>query len=219
MLWNRPDPVFGFLVHDISRLLRKRFDRRARGLGLTKSQWIVLAHLARHEGIHQGGLAEILELEPATLARHLDRLEDTGWIERRPNPSDRRAWRLHLTVKAAPVLERMGELVEVTTHEALAGLDAGERERLQAHLLTIRANLADRPEALAEASAPETAEPRTAARESRAESASELEPGAEAAGALEAEAGVPGMAAIAPEAETEEGERGAPRRRMVAGGK
>ena len=53
MLWNRPDPVFGFLVHDISRLLRKRFDRRARGLGLTKSQWIVLAHLARHEGIHK----------------------------------------------------------------------------------------------------------------------------------------------------------------------
>ena len=146
MLWNRPDPVFGFLVHDISRLLRKRFDRRARGLGLTKSQWIVLAHLARHEGIHQGGLAEILELEPATLARHLDRLEQTGWLERRSDPSDRRTWRLHLTAKAAPVLEKMGELVEVITREALAGLDRGERERLQAHLLAIRANLVDRPE-------------------------------------------------------------------------
>ena len=151
MLWNRPDPVFGFLVHDISRMLRKRFDRRARDIGLTKSQWIVLAHLARHEGIHQGGLAEILELEPATLGRHLDRLEDTGWIERRADPSDRRAWRLHLTGKAAPVLEKMGDLVEVTTQEALAGLDAGEQERLQSHLLTIRANLADRPETEAEA--------------------------------------------------------------------
>lgn len=146
MLWNRPDPVFGFLVHDISRLLRKRFDRRARGLGLTKSQWIVLAHLARHEGIHQGGLAEILELEPATLARHLDRLEQTGWLERRSDPSDRRTWRLHLTAKAAPVLEKMGDLVEVTTGEALAGLDPEERERLQGQLLTIRANLTDRPE-------------------------------------------------------------------------
>ena len=147
MLWNRPDPAFGFLVHDISRMLRKRFDRRARGIGLTKSQWIVMAHLARHEGIHQGGLAEILEIEPATLARHLDRLEETGWIERRSDPADRRAWRLHLTAKAAPVLDKMGDLVEITTQEALAGLSREERERLQSHLLTIRANLADRPEA------------------------------------------------------------------------
>ena len=155
MLWNRPDPAFGFLVHDISRMLRKRFDRRARDIGLTKSQWIVLAHLARHEGIHQGGLAEILELEPATLGRHLDRLEDTGWIERRPDPSDRRAWRLHLTKKATPVLERMGVLVEVTTQEALTGLDAEEREHLQSCLLTIRANLTDRPDSDGEAVAEE----------------------------------------------------------------
>ena len=166
MRWNRPDPVFGFPVHDISRMLRKRFDRRARDIGLTKSQWIVLAHLARHEGINQGGLAEILELEPATLGRHLDRLEDTGWIERRPDPSDRRAWRLHLTGKAAPVLDRMGGLVEIVTREALAGLSAGGRERLQAHLLTIRANLTDRPEAdrgpgePSEEGTPETAGPR-----------------------------------------------------------
>ena len=159
MLWNRPDPVFGFLVHDISRMLRKRFDRRARDIGLTKSQWIVLAHLARHEGIHQGGLADILELEPATLARHLDRLEDTGWIERRPDPSDRRAWRLHLTGKATPVLEKMGDLVEIITQEALAGLSREERERLQAQLLTIRANLTDRPEAETPAPAEEAAGP------------------------------------------------------------
>ena len=160
MLWNRPDPVFGFLVHDISRMLRKRFDRRARDIGLTKSQWIVLAHLARHEGIHQGGLAEVLELEPATLGRHLDRLEDTGWIERRPDPADRRTWRLHLTEKATPVLERMGDLVEATTQEALKGLDSEDRERLQSSLLTIRANLTDRPEVEAAASAQEGASAR-----------------------------------------------------------
>ena len=163
MLWNRPDPVFGFLVHDISRMLRKRFDRRARDIGLTKSQWIVLAHLARHEGIHQGGLAEVLELEPATLARHLDRLEDTGWIERRPDPSDRRAWRLHLTGKATPVLEKMGDLVEIVTREALTGLGREERELLQAQLLTIRANLTDRPEAETRAAAEEAAAPRRVA--------------------------------------------------------
>ena len=160
MLWSRPDPVFGFLVHDISRMLRKRFDRRARDIGLTKSQWIVLAHLARHEGIHQGGLADVLELEPATLGRHLDRLEDTGWIERRPDPADRRAWRLHLTEKATPVLERMGDLVAVTTQEALMGLDAEDRERLQSSLLTIRANLTDRPEVEAAAPAQEGARER-----------------------------------------------------------
>ena len=68
MPWSDTEPAFGFLLHDISRLLRKRFDRRARGLGLTKSQWIVMAHLARHEGIKQSGLAEILEVEPITLA-------------------------------------------------------------------------------------------------------------------------------------------------------
>ena len=160
MLWNRPDPVFGFLVHDISRMLRKRFDRRARDIGLTKSQWIVLAHLARHEGIHQGGLADVLELEPATLGRHLDRLEDTGWIERRPDPADRRTWRLHLTEKATPVLERMGDLVEVTTQEALMGLDTEDRERLQSSLLTIRANLTDRPEVESAAPAQEGASAR-----------------------------------------------------------
>lgn len=147
MFWKHPDPVFGFLIHDISRLLRKRFDRRARDLGLTKSQWIVMVHLARHEGIHQGGLAEILELEPATLARHLDRLGEAGWIERRPDPSDRRAWRLHLTRKAAPMLEKMSDLVEVTMGEALSGLSAQEQRQLMSSLLSIRANLTDRPAA------------------------------------------------------------------------
>ena len=94
MEWADSESNFGFLLHDISRLLRKRFDRRARDLGLTKSQWIVMAHLARHEGIKQSGLAEILEIEPITLARHLDRLGETGWIERRADPADRRVWRL-----------------------------------------------------------------------------------------------------------------------------
>jgi MarR family transcriptional regulator, transcriptional regulator for hemolysin len=81
---NNPDRNLGFILHDAARLLRKRFEQKARGLGLTRSQWQVLAHLARHEGIHQGALAEILELEPITLVRILDRLQAAGLIERRP---------------------------------------------------------------------------------------------------------------------------------------
>src|SRR5882672_3339347 len=100
------DVSFGFLLHDIARLMRKRFDQRARGLGLTRAQWQVLAHLARHEGINQAGLAEILEIEPITLGRLVDRMADSGWLERRADPNDRRARLLYLTAKARPVFDR-----------------------------------------------------------------------------------------------------------------
>jgi len=146
MRWDEPEPAFGFLLHDISRLLRKRFDRRARNLGLTKSQWIVLAHLARHEGIKQSGLAEVLEVEPITLARHLDRLGHAGWVQRRADPADRRAWRLHLTEAAGPLLEALGALVDETMDEALAGLGPAERGRLYAALTAVRGNLSQREE-------------------------------------------------------------------------
>src|SRR5207302_9486649 len=89
------DSSFGFLLHDIARLMRKRFDQRARNLNLTRAQWQVVAHLARHEGINQAGLAEIIEIEPITLGRLIDRMEEAGWVERRPNPSDRRAPQPH----------------------------------------------------------------------------------------------------------------------------
>ena len=144
MEWTDSESNFGFLLHDISRLLRKRFDRRARNLGLTKSQWIVMAHLARHEGIKQSGLAEILEIEPITLARHLDRLGETDWIERRADPSDRRAWRLYLTDKARPLLDELGGLVDETMEEALKGLGSPARQRLYDHLVAIRGNLSER---------------------------------------------------------------------------
>ncbi len=144
MEWTDSESNFGFLLHDISRLLRKRFDRRARDLGLTKSQWIVMAHLARHEGIKQSGLAEILEIEPITLARHLDRLGETGWIERRADPADRRVWRLHLTNKSRPLLNDLGALVDDTMEEALAGLGSPARQRLYDDLVAIRGNLSER---------------------------------------------------------------------------
>jgi DNA-binding MarR family transcriptional regulator len=139
-----PEYGFGFLLHDIARLLRKRYDQRARTLGLSRAQWQVLAHLHRHEGIHQQGLAEVLEIEGVTLGRLVQRLEEAGWIERRPDPSDRRARRLHTTSKVAPVLERMWALGETTREEALAGLTDEERQRLVESLLKIRGNISER---------------------------------------------------------------------------
>ncbi|MGE0717730.1 MAG: MarR family winged helix-turn-helix transcriptional regulator [Alphaproteobacteria bacterium] len=131
----------GFLLHDVARLLRKRFDRRARVLGLSRAQWWVLVHLSRNEGIHQGGLAEILEVEPITLARHIDRLEASGHVERRPDDRDRRLKRLFLTDAAAPVLERMRDLGAETREEALVGLGPQARERLITVLEKMKSNL------------------------------------------------------------------------------
>jgi len=139
-----PERSFGFLLHDIARLMRKRFDQRARALGLSRSQWQVLAHLSRHEGINQSGLAEILEVENITLGRLIDRMEEAGWVERRPDRNDRRAHLLYMTGKVAPMMERMHALAEETRNEALAGLGDGERERLIERLLEVRANLSER---------------------------------------------------------------------------
>lgn len=139
-----PERSFGFLLHDIARLMRKRFDQRARALGLSRSQWQVLAHLSRHEGINQSGLAEILEIENITLGRLIDRMEEAGWVERRPDPRDRRARLLYMTEKVAPMMERMRALAEETRAEALAGLPAPEREALMDQLTRVRANLSER---------------------------------------------------------------------------
>jgi MarR family transcriptional regulator for hemolysin len=137
---SSPRPL-GFILHDVARLLRKRFEQRARGLGLTRAQWQVLAHLAQNEGIHQGGLADILEVEPITLGRILDKLEASGLVERRPHPTDRRIWLLHLRPAAHPVLATMREIGDATRGEALDGVSEAEHEQLIRTLSTMRANL------------------------------------------------------------------------------
>ena len=114
-------PTLGFLLHDVARLLKRRFEQNARGTGLTRSQWQVLALLAQNEGIHQGKLAELLDIEAITLGRIVDKLETQGLIERRPHPSDRRIWLLHLTEAAQPKLTQLRQLGEITRGEALAG--------------------------------------------------------------------------------------------------
>ena len=96
--------TLGFLMSDVSRLMRRRFDERARTSGATGPQWRTLKILERREGLNQGQLAEMLEVEPITACRMIDRLEEAGLVERRRDPADRRAWRIFLTDKARPVL-------------------------------------------------------------------------------------------------------------------
>ncbi len=103
----------------------------------------MLAHLARNEGINQAALAQILEIEPITLVRLLDRLQAAGLVERRPDSSDRRARVLYLTPAARPLLERIWTLAAVVREEAMAGLAEDEREQLFRMLLTIKANLTE----------------------------------------------------------------------------
>ncbi|RYY24766.1 MAG: MarR family transcriptional regulator [Sphingomonadales bacterium] len=133
--------TLGFLMSDVSRLMRRRFDERARSSGATGPQWRTLKILQRREGLNQGQLAEELEVEPITACRMIDRLEDAGLVERRRDPADRRAWLIYLTDKARPVLD---DLHNVATHMfegALTGLSPKQRDELVGSLNVIRANL------------------------------------------------------------------------------
>src|SRR5689334_13623883 len=137
------EPTLGFLVHDVARLLRKRLEQRARaaGIGLTRAQWQTLAYLARSEGINQATLAQLLDIEPITLVRLIDRLEGIGLVERRPDPRDRRHRNLFLTERAWPELARIKALGAEVREEALAGLGQPERERLMDALAQVKTNL------------------------------------------------------------------------------
>lgn len=136
-----PEANVGFLLHDASRLMRAWFDERAQALGLTRAQWRVLVHLGPREGINQASLAEILELDTVTLSRHLDRLEKSGWVERRRDPDDRRAWQIHLGEPSRPVLAQMEALAVETQAQALAGLSADDCQRLVDVLTRIKTNM------------------------------------------------------------------------------
>ncbi|SEP39344.1 DNA-binding transcriptional regulator, MarR family [Rhodospirillales bacterium URHD0017] len=135
------DHNLGFLLHDVARLMRKRFEQNARDLGLTRSQCQVLAHLARNEGIHQGALAELLEIEPITLTRIVDRLEEAGLVERLLHHKDRRVRLLRLTKAAHPLIDDIFAIGALTRGEALHGVSEGERDRLFDVLSSMKTNL------------------------------------------------------------------------------
>ncbi|MBI1181231.1 MAG: MarR family transcriptional regulator [Alphaproteobacteria bacterium] len=138
------DRTFGFLVHDIGRLMRREFDRRVRDMGFTRSQWRVLAHLRRVEGINQSQLADRMDVEPITLVRLLDKLEGAGYVERRADPQDRRAYMLFLTPKARPLINRLETISEELRSEILGDLTPRERDKLIEMLMRIKARLTNK---------------------------------------------------------------------------
>ena len=129
------------LIGDVGRLIRVEADRRARAHGMTRAQWLILAWLNRQPGMSQKELAEKLEVEPITVARLVDRLEARALLERRPDPADRRIWRLHLLPGVEPVLDALEQQREELFAHATARLGAGEVDAAIATLLTMRATL------------------------------------------------------------------------------
>jgi MarR family transcriptional regulator for hemolysin len=134
-------PTLGFLLHDVARLLKKRLEQHSRGSGLTRSQWQILACLAQNEGINQKGLAELLDIEPITLGRVVDKLEALRLIQRNPHPTDRRRWLLHLMPAARSRLQQAGVYGDVTRREALDGVSEEDRQHLLKTLQALKENL------------------------------------------------------------------------------
>ena len=135
-----------FLLNDIGRLLRTEADRKAKAHGMTRAQWGILLWLEREPGLSQRELAEMLEVEPITVARLVDRLERNGMVERRADGADRRVWRLHNTAAAAPVLDEIREHRAATVGALTQGLPPGAEDRLIDALAHMKCLLtADRP--------------------------------------------------------------------------
>lgn len=132
---------FGFILKDVQRLWVRLFEQRLPQLGMTFTQSKVLVFLSRNEGTTQAKLAEASDTEPMTLVRVLDRMERDGWIERRPDPADRRAHRLYLLPASNAVLAEIVRIGEKARSEALAGLSSEEREQMMSMLEHVRANL------------------------------------------------------------------------------
>jgi len=130
-----------FTIMDVARMLRTYADQRARQFGISRAQWAVLIRIERTEGLKQSELAEILDLQPISLTRLLDRLAKNSLIERRADPNDRRANRLFLRPAARPLLEQLGELGKDMMEIVLDGLDPKANERLLRDLGQMKNNL------------------------------------------------------------------------------
>jgi len=124
-----------FEIGETAHALRKAFDRRAVGLGVTRAQWKVLFRLDRRPGLRQIELADMLDIEPITLSRIVDRLEESELVERLADPSDRRAWRLHVTARARPLIAKLRAVADDMIAEAFAGIDPKDIE-ITRHVLS-----------------------------------------------------------------------------------
>lgn len=140
-----------FLVRDVARLLRRRFEQCAQGVDvpLTRAQCFVLVHIGREPGLTQARLATLMDVEPIALVRLIDRLEAQRLVERRLDPRDRRVWRLYLTEAAAPMIERIGRISAVVAGRALTQVPRADIEALLATLERLKTNLSDGAPAIA----------------------------------------------------------------------
>jgi DNA-binding MarR family transcriptional regulator len=144
---NNPRAIesdFLFLIYDVAQLVRRRADKRARTYGMTRAQWAVLARLEREPGITQSRLATLTDVEPITIGRLVDRLEHNGLIERRPDPEDRRIWRLRLRPKSAAILRQIAAFRGELHDEMAEGLDAQSLNELVKCLQRMRQTLTTR---------------------------------------------------------------------------
>jgi len=128
-------------IGETSRMMRRYYDRRASALGVTTAQWRLLLRLSREPGLKQVELAERMDVEPITACRIVDRLEEAGLVERQRDPDDRRAWRLVLTAKAEPILNRLRALAEEMSGEAFAGMSIEQVDAMRGKLARIRENV------------------------------------------------------------------------------
>lgn len=133
----------GLLIHDAARLIRRRFEARTSGSGLSSAQWRLLLRVSKEPGVAQARLAELLEIEPISVSRLIDRMEDGGWIERRADAGDRRVRLIFPTAKATEAFGKFRSVAAVVYEEALAGISAEGRRALLGGLRTINENLAD----------------------------------------------------------------------------
>lgn len=139
---NARDNRFAHLCQDVTRQLRKHFDRRAVRFGMTRAQWRALKTTRHYEGLSQAELADYLDMEPIPVGRVIDRLEKAGYIERRADPADRRRWRLYLTAKAHAIVDEMDVIADGLRDDALQGVDDAAFETLLRVLTQIKDNLA-----------------------------------------------------------------------------
>ncbi len=136
-----------FLLHDVARLIRVEADKRARAHGMTRAQWVILVRVEGQPGLSQKELAEVMEVEPITVARLIDRMERRGIVERRPDPKDRRVWRVHLCAAAQPLLGELHKARTALAQMITSGLDLDAVEQLSETLMTMKATLVQEPRA------------------------------------------------------------------------
>lgn len=132
---------FGFLVHDVARLMRKAYDKKVKSLGLTRSQWWLLAFVFRQQGLTQSDLADVLDIGKVALSELLNRVEAKGWIERRPDASDKRVKRVYLTGDVEPILEAMQERARELQKGILSELSPERLDAMIDDLQRIKASL------------------------------------------------------------------------------